>query len=107
MIGEPGFCNELESAGLKVVNEDDFDDAQKTISEEEFESYKLDSSVVAVTVGYNYTMNYRKLSIASLYINENKTLFIGANPDRNTGNESRYIPAGGTIIKAIESATGV
>jgi|688.fasta_scaffold611183_1 ribonucleotide monophosphatase NagD (HAD superfamily) len=77
------------------------------MTEEELASFSLDKSVVAVTVGINFTFNYRKLCIASLYINENKADFIGTNPDRNTGNGIRYIPGGGTIIKAIETATGV
>lgn len=77
------------------------------MSEADAASYPLDPSVVAVICGLNYTLTYRKLCLASLYITENKAVFIGSNPDRNSGDETRFIPAGGTCIRALESATGV
>ena len=56
------------------------------MTEEQARDYKLDPSVVAVITGINYTLTYRKICIASMYILENKARFIGTNPDRNAGN---------------------
>jgi len=107
VVGELGLRDELTEAGIKIVNPDDYFSPDLSMSEEEAADYKLDPSVVAVVSGINYTMSYRKLTIASLYLTENKAVFIGTNPDRNTGDEHRLIPGGGTVIRAIESASGV
>jgi 4-nitrophenyl phosphatase len=77
------------------------------MTESEAASYPLDPNVVAVIAGMNYTMTYRKICLASLYITENKAVFIGTNPDRNSGDETRLVPGGGTLIRAIEIASGV
>lgn len=77
------------------------------MTEEDASSVDLEQSVVAVIVGMNFTMTYRKICLASLYITDNKAMLIGTNPDRNSGDESRLVPGGGTLIRAIESASGV
>jgi HAD superfamily hydrolase (TIGR01450 family) len=89
-----------------VIN-DDYDSPDVAMSEQEASVYKLDPTVVAVVTGINYTLSYRKIAIATMYILENKARFVGTNPDRNTGDERRLIPGGGTCIRAIEAATGV
>jgi len=97
----------LTELGIDIVNHDDYNSLAIEMTESEAASYSLDPNVVAVIVGLNYTMTYRKICLASLYITENKAVFIGSNPDRNSGDDTRLIPAGGTLIRAIESATGV
>ena len=56
-------------------------------------------------VGIDFSFNYRKLTIASLYV-QNGCAFICSNKDRNCGNGDRCPPAGGVIVKAIEVACG-
>ena len=77
------------------------------MTQEEYGNYQLDPNVVAVVAGLDFNFNYRKLCIATLYLTEGKCKFLAANPDRSSGNEERVIPGGGTIIKAIESASGM
>ena len=77
------------------------------MTEEEYGSYVLDPSVVAVVAGTDFEFNYRKLCIATLYITVGNCKFLGSNPDRNSGNESRVIPGGGVVINTIENGSGV
>jgi len=107
VVGEVGLREELTEIGVRIINPEDYDDPAVSMSEEEAEAYAIDPSVVAVVCGINFTMSYRKVAIATMYVNENKAKLIGSNPDRNSGNEHRVIPAGGSCIKVIESATGV
>ena len=68
--------------------------------------YQVDTDVQAVVVGIDFSFNYRKLAIASLYI-QSGAEFIASNKDRNTGTGDRFIPGCGAIVKAIEVASGV
>ena len=107
VVGELGLRDELTEAGVRMINPDDYFSEDVSLSEEEAQAYPLDPSVVAVVCGINFTMNYRKVAIASMYITEQKAKLVGTNPDRNSGNEHRTIPGGGSCIRVIESATGV
>ena len=83
------------------------DESNEEMTEEEYGCYELDPSVVAVVAGLDFDFNYRKLCIATLYVTEGKCKMLGSNPDRNSGNDTRVVPGGGTIIEAIESASGI
>ena len=77
-----------------------------TISDDDFSNFQCDPSVKAVVVGIDFKFTYRKLCVASLYIQQG-CKFIASNKDRNTGHGDRLPPGGGTIVKSIETATGV
>lgn len=70
-------------------------------------STEVDPRVKAVVVGMNYTFSYRKLCMASLYMELNNAKFIQTNPDKYfaTRVNGRKFPAGGSIVKAIEAST--
>ena len=67
MVGSDGFKTELRNGGLRLIN-DRMDESEPLMSEEEFRDYKLDPSVVAVVCGVDFNLTYRKICIASLYI---------------------------------------
>ena len=97
---------ELTNAGITVLNKDDSQESPN-MDAVELASYEVDPSVVAVVVGVDPNMTYRKIAIASLYIQLNKAMFIASNTDRNCGVGDRLPPAGGVCVKAVEVATGV
>ena len=101
-MGEPGFKDEIEAAGFIVVTEDQ---VKTTIGDDEFQSFELDPLVKAVLVGIDFNFSYRRLCIASLYVQAGCKL-IASNKDRNTTNrKGDYHPGGGCIVKAIETAS--
>jgi ribonucleotide monophosphatase NagD (HAD superfamily) len=102
LIGELGFRNEIEAAGFVVVADDS---TQTTMTDNEFSSYTLDPTVKAVVVGIDMSFSYKRLCIASLYVQAGCKL-IASNKDRNTTNrKGDYHPGGGCIVKAIETAS--
>ena len=102
LVGELGFRNEIEAAGFIVAIEDS---PQTTMTDNEFQSFKLDPLVKAVVVGIDLSFSYRRLCIASLYVQAGCKL-IASNKDRNTTNrKGDYHPGGGCIVKAIETAS--
>ena len=105
VAGSDGLRNELIAAGVRIINQG-VDESSPEMTEEEYGNYKLDPSVVVVVAGVDFDFNYRKLCIATLYVTEGKAKFLATNPDRASGNDQRVIPGGGTVVKAIEAATG-
>jgi len=102
LVGELGFKDEIEAAGFIVVTEDS---VQTTMTDDEFQSFQLDPRVKAVLVGIDFNFSYRRLCIASLYVQAGCKL-IASNKDRNTTNrKGDYHPGGGCIVKAIETAS--
>jgi len=101
LVGELGFKNELENSGIQVVH---LDDAEQEFTEEECANFVCDPSIKAVVAGIDFTYNYRKTCIASMYI-QSGCEFICSNKDRNSGSGDRLMPAGGTIVHTIEVAS--
>jgi 4-nitrophenyl phosphatase len=64
-----------------------------------------DSKMLAVVVGLDRRLSYEKLKRASLLI-QNGVLFIATNTDRFVRTTEGLIPAAGTIVAALEAATG-
>ena len=66
-----------------------------------------EEKVDAVIVGLDRGFNYHKLKIAQNYILEGAVL-IGANPDTSfPAEDGRIEPGGGSILKAVEAASGI
>lgn len=65
----------------------------------------LDLSRQAVVIGYDKGMNYNKLCLISLYLQNGLKLF-GTNPDRYTMVENYRMPGAGCFIKMAETASG-
>ena len=95
-------------AGIKVINPEDETHSEKFMSETEFSTYQVDPSVEAVVVGANMSFTYKKLCIATLYLQVNNAKLIATNRDRNvaTPMKKRMMPAGGSMVRAIEASGG-
>jgi len=79
------------------------DDSLVGMTGDELERVEIDEDVKAVIAGINYTFNYRKLCMASLYIQVNKAQFIATNKDKvfTTKVPDRKMPAGGSLVTSI------
>jgi 4-nitrophenyl phosphatase len=64
------------------------------------------NQVVAVVVGMDRTLTYEKLKNATQLIRSGAA-FIGSNPDKTFPTPNGLVPGAGSIIAAIEAATGV
>jgi 4-nitrophenyl phosphatase len=71
-----------------------------------FEFIHAEENVIAVIVGIDRTINYEKLFKASKLI-RNGALFIGTNPDSTYPTPEGLAPGAGSIIAAIQTASGV
>lgn len=86
VVGQPSLKHTLESYGLTVVN-DSPEDAQ------------------VVVASLDYELTYEKLKYASLLI-QSGSEFIGTNPDKTLPTPEGFIPGSGTVIGALELASG-
>jgi len=86
VIGQPSLIKTLESHGIQVVNED---------------GRKVD----VVVASLDYSLTYAKLKQASLLI-QSGCDFIGTNSDPTLPTPEGLIPGSGTVIGALEIASG-
>eukprot|EP00347_Sterkiella_histriomuscorum_P019459 403341554 len=114
VVGEQGLKDEMKLNGIEVVNgknEDDEEhsDANVSMGADEIGTREVEEGVGAVVCGINYSFSYRKLCMASLYIQLNEAKFIATNIDRylTTQVKDRHMPAGGSIVNCISYGTQV
>jgi len=86
MIGQPSLRETLETYGLMVVDEDK-------------------DNVEVVVASLDYGLTYNKLKHASLLV-QSGCKFIGTNPDVTLPTPEGFIPGSGTVIGAVEIASG-
>lgn len=86
VVGQPSLQQTLEDYGLKVVDMDE-----------------LEATVVVASLDFGLT--YDKLRHASLLIQEGAE-FIGTNPDATLPTPEGFFPGSGTVIGALEIASG-
>ena len=86
VVGQPSLKHTITAHGLNVVDDT-----------------KEDARVVVASLDYQLT--YEKLKHASLLIQAGCD-FIGTNPDRTLPTPEGFIPGSGTVIEALEIATG-
>ena len=84
IIGEAGLSEVLSSSGF----------------------YQAEENVVAVVVGLDRSLTYKKLEVAALLI-QTGVQFIGTNPDRSFPTPYGLVPGAGAILAALEAATNV
>ena len=86
LIGEPGLHETVVKAGFKVIEDET-------------------SQADAVVVGLNFGIDYKKIAIAANLI-MNGSLFIGTNPDPTFPMPDGQYPGAGTMIAAVQTASG-
>ena len=86
VVGQPSLKRTLEDFGLKVTGLEN-----------------PEAGIVVASLDYNLT--YEKLKQASLLI-QNGADFIGTNPDVTLPTPEGFIPGSGTVIGALEIASG-
>ncbi len=87
IIGEIGIFEEIRRIGWGVVDYKDWKDAEYVIA------------------GMDTTLTYEKLKAGCLAINEGAE-FIATNDDKNFPSEEGLIPGAGSMVAALEAATG-
>ncbi len=78
VLGEQGLCDQLEMEGIQTIGGPEI--TKLDMEPEEYENYVLDEDVGAVVVGYDQNIHYRKIALASLYL-QNGRKFIACNDD--------------------------
>ena len=86
VVGQPSLMRTLESYNLNVVDGETPD-------------------VKIVVASLDYQLSYEKLKKASLLI-QSGCIFIGTNPDTTLPTPHGFIPGSGTVIGALEIASG-
>ncbi len=87
IIGEMGIYHEIRRIGWSVVDFKEWREAEYVI------------------VGMDTTLTYEKLKAGCLAINKGAK-FIATNDDRNFPSEEGLIPGAGSMVAALEAATG-
>lgn len=86
VVGQPGLKKTLASYSLNVVDEEEQD-------------------VQAVVASMDFSLTYDKIKHASMLIRAGSD-FIGTNPDPTLPTPHGFVPGSGTVIGAIEIASG-
>lgn len=86
VVGQPSLKTTIASYGFKIVNEDDED-------------------IRAVVASMDFELSYEKLKHAALLIRSGCE-FIGTNPDATYPTPEGLLPGSGTVIGALEIASG-
>ena len=89
VIGHEGITQAVEAEGFRVFQEDD-----------------VPNNPVAVVSGVDWEITYKKLANAALLI-RNGAPFYATNPDKTFPTPQGLMPGAGTIIAALEAASGV
>jgi 4-nitrophenyl phosphatase len=87
VVGQPSLKSTLEKFNMRVVDESE-----------------PDVDVVVASLDFNLT--YDKLRHASLLI-QSGSFFVGTNPDVTLPTPEGFVPGSGTVISALEIASGV
>lgn len=91
------------SSNVYIVGEDGLTEA---VSDYGFSIENSSKSAVAVVVGMDRRLTYEKIKVATLLIRKGAA-FIGSNPDKTFPTPEGLTPGAGSILAAIEAATGV
>jgi len=105
VVGEAGLVNELEQAGIACCGE-----AEETcgmMDEETFATVQADAAVGAVVCGYDRSFNFRKLSMASLYIQRGAAFIATHREQTHAVCDGRKLPGNAALVAAVESAGGM
>ena len=89
VVGHEGLTDALADEGFRVFQEDD-----------------LPEKPIAVVSGVDWEITYKKIAIAATLI-RNGAPFYGTNPDKTFPTPQGLMPGAGTILAAIETASGV
>ncbi len=89
VIGETGLMESLCEAGFKAIN--DPDDG---------------TPVVAVVAGFDRSFTYQKLQRAMWHVRAGAK-FYGTNPDATFPTPAGLVPGAGSLIAALQAATGI
>ncbi len=92
VVGEKGLQQELKTAGLKVFT------GRSRVS--------LPKSTAYVVVGLDRKFNYKALKLAREYIEKGAKL-IATNKDYTYPGKGGIFPGGGSLVAAVEAASGV
>ena len=118
MVGENGLHQALEDAGFQVrVSESEVSDSEVSTSEvsnsevstsevSNSEGEKPVGEVLAVVGSMDRDISYNKLAEAALLI-RGGAHFVGTNPDKTFPSPYGQLPGAGTILAALEAASGV
>jgi 4-nitrophenyl phosphatase len=87
VIGEEGLKETISNHGFKISDQPETDQAG------------------AVVVGLDFNITYKKIYLAANRIRDG-ALFIGTNPDKTFPMAGGIAPGAGSIISAVESASG-
>lgn len=102
VIGRKGILEELRNFNIEVFGgfEDDF----KKLRLYDCDKVEINPNIDAVAVAFDDEINYYKMFYASQIINKTGKFF-GTNLDKNLVIGGRRVPAGYSIISALETAT--
>ena len=96
-VGTKTMAEEIEKVGLKVLHIDRIDE---NIPFKELIDKHLDKNIQALVMGYDRHINYAKICLLSLYI-QNGAKFIGTNPDKATMQHGYKMPGCGSMLSCL------
>lgn len=105
-IGNEGLNQEIKQIGFVNANLLEF--TEHGMTEKEFSDYQVDPQIHAVVKGVCGTFDFRKVAVASLYLQNPEVEFVATNEDHTfiTGMSMRRMPDVGASLRPIEASCG-
>jgi 4-nitrophenyl phosphatase len=105
VIGQAGICDELANASIPYEHPEE---DNTPIDFDQLDEIQPNPQIGAVLVGFDGKINYRKFAKAYVYLTSNpQCQFIATNTDASFPHHGRTFPGTGTIVAAIQGATGI
>ncbi|XP_001352722.2 glycerol-3-phosphate phosphatase [Drosophila pseudoobscura] len=103
IVGGQGIKDELRQVGIESLPLD-LASTQENSMVDQVQKMYLDANVGAVAVGMDLGLNVLKLTKASIYLRDPRTLFLATNRDRAFPVAAdRQVPGAGVVVAAIQA----
>lgn len=106
VIGSSGLCDELRKAGFEVVTTSDHE--PRSMDRLDMTKYEYPTEIDAVVVGHDTAFSFRKLTIATVVLQQNPhAVFVATNRDAYdlVGTNALRIPGNGALVQSLECAS--
>ncbi|GMV39117.1 MAG: sugar-phosphatase [Myxococcales bacterium] len=106
VMGGEGIVVELAARGIASAGGPD--EPMEAVTQADFAALPVDPDIGAVIVGWDVRLSYGKLCRAALHLQVVPgCLFIATNRDAAILSGGRLMPGGGSMVAAVEAATGI
>lgn len=104
VLGKEGLKEELNLAGLTIIEPEDFEE-HTNASSEMLKNFDINKEIGAVIVSFDESFSFKKVMLSSLLLERKDCLFIATNNSKYLVVEGKKYPGVGPLIAAISKVS--